>query len=189
MIFIYSCDAPATFHQDHMRRFWINRLTLALLYFHAMGKAFLRFRDPRRRASGRNLDAFYKQTWRDAAATLGGTYKPLGENFSEITVGGVSTRVTENVSGIDDPVTLGILHDKMLTAEILKAEGIATPRHVRFSMKEMAPAVAFLAGTDRHCVVKPASGTGGGRGVTTGIRRISHLARAAAAATATAMNC
>jgi cyanophycin synthetase len=46
----------------------------------------------------------------------------------------------------------------------------------------MVPAVEFLESHPGDCVVKPAGGTGGGRGVTTGIRRRSHLERAAAAA-------
>jgi cyanophycin synthetase len=161
---------------------WNNRLTLAALYLHAMGRAFLRFKDPRRRASGRHQEAFYKKTWREAAEALGGSFQQLGELFSEITVAGNTTRVFENVTGIDDPVTLRILHDKLLTAEILRGEGIATPRNTAFSLKKMKPAIAFLQELRRDCVVKPARGTGGGRGITTGVRRRSHLARAAAAA-------
>jgi cyanophycin synthetase len=161
---------------------WNNRATLAALYLHAMGRAFLRLKDPRRRASGKHQDAFYKKAWREAAESLGGTCTPLGDAFSEITVAGNTTRVFENVSGIDDPITLRILHDKLLTAEILSAEGIATPRNAAFSLKKMKPAIAFLESGDRDCVVKPARGTGGGRGITTGVRRRSHLALAAAAA-------
>ena len=165
-----------------MGHLWTSRLALRGLYAVAMGKAFLRFRNPRRRASGRHQDAFYKKAWQEAIESLGGTYKALGPNFSELTLDGKRTRVVENVSAIDDPVTLGVMHDKPLTHEILRAEGIRTPDHAAFSLKTIERAVQFLESKDRRCVVKPASGTGGGRGVTTGIRRRSHLARAAAAA-------
>ena len=147
-----------------------------------MAKAFLRFRNPRRRASGRHQDAFYKKTWQEAIESLGGTYRALGPNFSELRLDGKRTRVVENVSAIDDPVTLGVMHDKPLTHQILRGEGIPTPDHAAFSMKRIGLAEGFLRAKDQYCVVKPASGTGGGRGVTTGIRKASHLARAAAAA-------
>jgi cyanophycin synthetase len=166
-----------------MFAFWTSRITLKGLYFLAMGKAYFRFRNPRRQASGRNQDAFYRKAWREAIESLGGSFRELGPRFSELTLGDVRTRVVENVSGIDDPVTLGIMHDKVLTHEILKGVGVPTPRHAAFTFKDLRPALAFLQKKNgRDCVVKPAGGTGGGRGVTTGIRRRSHLARAAAAA-------
>ena len=161
---------------------WTNRLTLKGLYTLAMARAFLRFRNPRRQASGRHQDAFYRKTWQEAIETLGGTYKSLGPRFSELTLNGKRTRVVDNVSALDDPVTLGVMHDKPLTHDILAAEGVRTPEHASFTLKNMAPAVKFMQDSPRDCVVKPASGTGGGRGVTTGIKRRSDLARAAAAA-------
>src|SRR5665213_3192489 len=42
--------------------------------------------------------------------------------------------------------------------------------------------VEFYAEIDGECVIKPATGTGGGRGVTTGVRTVWQLGRAAAAA-------
>ena len=136
----------------------------------------------RRKASGRNQDAFYKKAWREAAESLGGQCVLLGDRFSQITVDGVTTRVVENYSEIDDPVTLAVMHDKALTHQILNGVGLTTPKHATFSLGRIGPAIEFLESSERHCVVKPAGGTGGGRGVTTGIRTRSHLARAAAAA-------
>jgi cyanophycin synthetase len=147
-----------------------------------MARAFLRYRNPRRRRAGRNHVAFYERMWADAAGEIGATCVPLTTGMSEIRLDGVRTRVFENVSAIDDPVTLAVLHDKPLTSRILRAEGIRVPEHVTFGLGDPAPAVEFLESRAGDCVVKPASGTGGGRGVTTGIRRRSHLARAAAAA-------
>ena len=46
----------------------------------------------------------------------------------------------------------------------------------------MSPAVAFMEEIGTDCVVKPAGGTGGGLGVTTGVRSRWRLARAAFAA-------
>ena len=95
---------------------------------------------------------------------------------------GVRTRVVDNMCALDDPVTLAVLHDKPLTHRILQAQGLSVPRHLAFSLKDLAPSKAFLKSMERECVVKPATGTGGGAGVTTGIRTRWQLARAAAAA-------
>lgn len=148
----------------------------------AMARAFLRYRNPRRKASGRNETEFYERTWREAAEQLGATWTRLAPEISEIALNGSRTRVFHNVTEIDSPVTLAILHDKPLTHRLLAAEGLPVPRHAVFSLKDMSPAVSFLRSVGRDCVVKPAGGTGGGRGVTTGIQTLGHLARAAAAA-------
>jgi D-alanine-D-alanine ligase-like ATP-grasp enzyme len=161
---------------------WTNPLLLRGLYALAMGKAFLRYRNPRRRASGRHQTEFYENTWREAAEELGGTWTRLSSDMSQITVNGSRTRVVHNVSEIDNPVTLAILHDKPLTHRLLSAENLPVPRHASFTLKNLGPAVTFLKAAGRNCVVKPAGGTGGGRGVTTGIQTVSHLARASAAA-------
>ena len=161
---------------------YLNPVSLRTLYFAAMVKAFLRYRNPRRQKSGRHHAAFYRKAWQDAAEQLGGTWTHLDSELSEIEVDGFLTRVDESVSEIDNPVTLAVLHDKPLTHRLLKSEGLAVPRHAMFSLKDMSPAVDFLESIHRDCVVKPRGGTGGGRGVTTGIQRRSHLARAAALA-------
>lgn len=163
-----------------MRFFWTHPLTLRALNAIAMGKAFLRYKNPRRQASGRHQTEFYERTWAEAAKELGGTWTRLGDDMSQIDVGEARTRVVHNVSEIDNPVTLAILHDKPLTHRLLAAEGLPVPRHAVFSLKDISIAEKFMREVRRDCVVKPAGGTGGGRGVTTGIQKISHLARAAA---------
>jgi cyanophycin synthetase len=165
-----------------MSSIWQNRWLLKGLYAAALARAFRRYRNPRRRQSGAYLTAFYERAWRDAAAELGASYEPLGGGIGEINLDGARVRVCENTSPIDDPVTLAVAADKALTYRLLAAEGLPVPRHVTFSIDDVRPAAAFLAGSAVDCVVKPAGGTGGGRGVTTGVRAPSHLARAAAAA-------
>ncbi|HEY8665806.1 MAG TPA: hypothetical protein VIL86_04030 [Tepidisphaeraceae bacterium] len=159
-----------------------NRLTLRALWFVAMGKAFLRYKNPRRRAAGRHHEAFYVRTWHEAAAEIGASCRQLDGSIHEIELDGVRTLVTENVTAIDDPVMLLVLHDKPLTHRILQAEGLSVPKHAAFGLGDLQAALQFLQQTDRDCVVKPANGTGGGRGVTTGIRTRWQLACAAAAA-------
>jgi len=152
------------------------------LWATSMAKALLRFRNPRRREAGKHHAAFYRRTWRDAAETIGATWQEVSPDVLEISLRDERTRVIDSVSAIDDPVTLAILHDKPLMHRLLSELGLPVPAHVIFSLGDIAAAVRFLEAIDAHCVVKPASGTGGGRGVTTGIRTRWQLARAAAAA-------
>ena len=165
-----------------MRNGFAQSLVLRGLYTTAMAGAFLRYRNPRRQQIGRHQTSFYERAWREAAEELGGTWRQLKTGIAEIDVGGKKTRVVGNVSEIDDPVTLAVLHDKPLTHRILRAEGLPVPRHATFSLNALSSAAEFLGSAGGDCVVKPAGGTGGGRGITTGVRTPSHLRRAAAAA-------
>ena len=148
----------------------------------ALVRAYLRHRDPRRRQSGQYLTAFYERVWREAAELLGAKYEPLGYGILEILLDGARVRAVENTCSIEDPVTIAIAGNKLLTYRLLGEAGLSVPRYAGFALTDAAKAFAFLESSRRDCVVKPAIGTGGGRGVTTGITRSSQLARAAAAA-------
>ena len=134
-----------------------------------------------RRAAGRHLTDFYDRVWREAAARVGARFTSLGSGIAEILLGGIQTRVMGNTCPIDDPVTLAIASNRPLTYQLLTRHGLTTPRYAEFTLKALDRAIAFIESSPRECVVKPARGTGGGRGVTTGIRSRSDLALAAAA--------
>jgi cyanophycin synthetase len=165
-----------------MSRFWSHPLTLRALHAVAMGRAGMRWYNPRRREQDRHRVAFYDAAWREAAEEIGATFQPLGGGISEIALDEHRTRVIENTCAIDDPVTLAVLSDKVLTHKIVSGEGVPVPRHLAFPFKRLDKAIDFLRSTASDCVVKPAAGTGGGRGVTTGVRTPRHLAGAAASA-------
>jgi D-alanine-D-alanine ligase-like ATP-grasp enzyme len=164
-----------------MPEFWSSLVTLEALHAFALGRAYLRYRDPRRRASGAYLTAFYEQAWREAAEAVGARYEPIGDGILDIVRDGVRVRACENVSSVDDPVTTTLAGNKRLTYKLLVEAGVPTPRYDVFTFRTIARAFAFLQEVSKPCVVKPSAGTGGGRGVTTGITRRSELARAAAA--------
>ncbi len=126
----------------------------------------------------RQLSAFYDRAWREAATQVGATVAELGPNVLEIRRGERRTRVWHNTSAIDDLVTHHVVRMKGLMHRLLAAHGLPTPRHLEYSLADLKPAADFLEGTDRPCVVKPACGTGGGRGVVTGIRTRWQLALA-----------
>src|SRR3954470_24484426 len=159
-----------------------NPLTRNGLYLLALAQGFLRYRNPQRREVWRYRVAFYDLAWREAAEAIGAEWKDLGSGITEITFGDFRTRVMDNSSAIDDPVTLALLSDKPLTYGILEAERLPTPPHATFRFKKPGPAIEFLRKSGGFGWLKPAGGPGGGRSITTGVRTRTHLARAAAAA-------
>jgi D-alanine-D-alanine ligase-like ATP-grasp enzyme len=129
--------------------------------------------------AGRLRGEFYEQLWETAAAEAGARFKRLGNGICEISRDDLTTRVQQNCTAIDDPVTHTIALNKTLVNRLLSEAGLPIPRHVEFTLRTLSRATAFLEQTGGECVVKPASGTGGGQGVTTGIRTPRQLAWAA----------
>ena len=114
---------------------------------------------------------------------MGASWEPVGAGIAEITLGDFRTRVVENTCAIDDPVTIALLADKPLTYRDRGPTSRCRCRATwRSRSRSVRRATDFLRQSACDCVVKPASGTGGGRGVTTGVRTDFQLARAAAAA-------
>jgi cyanophycin synthetase len=122
---------------------------------------------------------WYEQLWESAAAEVGARFKHLGHGMCAIERDGLVTRMRQNCTAIDDPVTLNIALNKALCNKLLTEAGLPIPRHAEFTLRTLSAAVAFLEKVGGEVVVKPAAGTGGGQGVTTGIRSPRQLAWAA----------
>lgn len=165
-----------------MMSWYQSRLVLSVLHVHALGRAFLRYRNPKRRLARGHQSAFYERIWREAAKQLGASFRPIGSGFAEIQRGNVSVKIRENTCPIDDPVSMALAADKSLTYRLLEEAHLPTPRHAEFQYNAIGKAIEFLESTSQPCVVKPTTGTGGGRGVTTNLRTRSQLLLAAAAA-------
>lgn len=166
-----------------MTNIWLNRATLEGMYLLELIKRFVYYRNRYRREIRREQLAFYENMWREAAQSLGATFAPIGCQISEIRLNGLRTRVLEYTTEIDSSITCALLHEKPLVHEILKRHDLPVPNYASFCLKDIAPALVFMRSRFHDCVVKPAHG-GMGRGVTTGIRSLRHLARAAAVASA-----
>ncbi len=123
-------------------------------------------------------DVVYREIWTDAAERIGAEVSALGSGFLEIRRGDVATRVSQQVVALDDPVTLRIALDKPLVHARLRELGIPVADHVEFEFSDPAPALEFLRAAGGPCVLKPASGTGGGYGTTAGIDSTVRLMRA-----------
>jgi D-alanine-D-alanine ligase-like ATP-grasp enzyme len=121
---------------------------------------------------------FYEDVWREAAGELGATFEVLDKGLFKISRCGVSTRVHDNCTTLDDPVTLHVALDKPLVHAMLRSHALPTPDHAEFSLNNLNKANQFLA-QHRLCVVKPSDGTAGGDGVTTGMETRFQLFKAA----------
>ena len=153
---------------------------LSLLHLARRG---LRRRSGAVAAAERERAAFYREAWADAARELRAELRVLEGDLLEIRRGAARARVMRNYTALDDPLTLRIAGDKALVHRLLAEQGVPTPRHAVFRATSLGPARAFLREQGGlPCVVKPASGTGGGEGVTTGVRTQAGLGWAAARA-------
>jgi D-alanine-D-alanine ligase-like ATP-grasp enzyme len=133
-------------------------------------------------STARARTAFYDECWRDAAAAVGATIRPIGGGFQEIARGGRKLRVFEQFSPLDTHTTLAVAGNKPVVYGLLADAGLPVPRHVEYTTRDLGPARRFLAEAPGPCVVKPARNTGGGTGVTTGIISTAQLVRATVAA-------
>ena len=123
-------------------------------------------------------DAVYADIWREAAAELGAELVELSAGFYEARKDPARTRIWRQVVALDDPVTLRLALDKPLVHRMLASAGVPTPDHRQLDFRDVAPALDFMGRAAGPCVVKPASGTGGGEGTTAGVETVTHLARA-----------
>ncbi|MGH6908261.1 MAG: hypothetical protein ACREDX_10445, partial [Aestuariivirga sp.] len=122
---------------------------------------------------------YYDRFWVDAAQRIGATCEKWDFGYHRITREPLSAIVRLSEVRLDDHLTLELMGNKLLTYRLLAEQGLAVPRHARFSISDLTPALSLIDTTGRPIVVKPLGGTGGGNGVTTGITDRSGLRGAA----------
>ncbi len=122
--------------------------------------------------------SYYDDLWQGVAEKLQADIRHDQFGYSRISRNGLVTFVKQYQVMLEDHLMLKVMGDKAMTYSLLREMGVPLARHCLFSMQGLDVAEAFLA-NEKTVVVKPASGTGGGRGVTTGIDTISQLISAA----------
>lgn len=122
---------------------------------------------------------FYDQLWREAARDVGAQANALPGGLWEIRRDGLVTFVRRSELMLDAALSDRLMADKALTYRLFSRMGLRQPEHCTFTLSDTGPAVALLGRYPGGIVIKPATGTGGGRGVTTGIRDADALTRAA----------
>jgi cyanophycin synthetase len=111
---------------------------------------------------------YFREMWKTAAHNIGAHYNDTPFGLAEIARGGLSTFVSQSQVMLDSQIMLRVAGEKALTLNLLERLGAPVPRYCRVSLKDLSPAFELLR-TEGVVVVKPAGGTGGGRGVITGI--------------------
>lgn len=153
---------------------------LDLLRFAGPGYAWRRWRDQAAWARRTGMAAaVYEEIWRDAAKELGADLIDLSEGFFEIRRGKAHTRVWLHWVMLDDIVSVRLALDKAIVNRLLAETDIPVPEHREFEFRDLSPACELLERTDQPWVIKPASGTSGGEGITSGVRTPRDLERAA----------
>ena len=122
---------------------------------------------------------YYDLFWANVAREVGADFRKWDGGCHRLTRNGTVIIVRGPEVRLDDHLTLNLMGNKALTYELLAEQGLPVPRHVRFPVTDMSKAAALLRDAGRPLVMKPTFGTGGGRGVTTGITTLSSLRRAA----------
>lgn len=121
----------------------------------------------------------YRPIWEQAATTLGAELEDLGAGFLRIRSGEGETTVWRHLVAFDDPVTLRLAGDKPAVHRLLASAGLSTPEYATFERGDLSPAMRLMREQRGPWVVKPAFGTGRGRGVTCGVSTRADLRRAA----------
>jgi len=121
---------------------------------------------------------YFRDMWARAAGNIGATCTTTAYGFEEIGRDGLTTFVKQSQVMLDSQLTLNVAGEKGLTYELLERIGAPLPRYCRVEIDDLQAAYAFLK-EHEFVVVKPAGGTGGGRGVTTGVATVEGLKSAA----------
>ncbi|NNE22877.1 MAG: hypothetical protein HKN11_09725 [Rhizobiales bacterium] len=119
----------------------------------------------------RNLrHEYYAQFWQNAAHNVGAQLHDWKKGYQQISRDGWTTTVYLTQIMLNIGLSEEILSDKSLTQDLLSRNDYPIPKHVIFTKSSFDRAAAFLAERADPVVVKPAGGTAGGRGITTGIK-------------------
>jgi len=121
---------------------------------------------------------YYENFWTEVALAIGAQAKSHPGCLTQISRGGLAVFVDQLDLALDSAMTVRMMFDKALTYDLLSAKGLRVPRHCEYDLSTIERAAAFLKEQAGPVVVKPANGTGGGQGVTTGIRTKSALCAA-----------
>jgi D-alanine-D-alanine ligase-like ATP-grasp enzyme len=114
---------------------------------------------------------FYEAFWREAALNIGADVERLGYGFLRISKSDKSTIVNQHRVMLDHYLLRDIVDNKPLIHRLLNEMSVPVPAFAEFNLNSFEVARDFLERVGGCAVVKPASGTGGGQGVTTKVTR------------------
>lgn len=160
----------------------VRQVSAALDLARSTGPAYLlrrrREEQLHARANHHNVGAVYKAIWTEAAGEVGAAVADLGSGFLEFRKASARTRVWLHWVELEDIVANRISLDKARVHDLLTNLGLPTPQHVELESHDIEAAMRFIDSRPGPCVVKPASGTSGGDGVTSGVSNREEFLRA-----------
>ncbi|MDQ1465763.1 MAG: hypothetical protein QOH10_178 [Actinomycetota bacterium] len=128
------------------------------------------------RLGNERVDGVYRRIWADAADEIGATVSEIGDSFLAIERPPARTVVYRHHVMLDDDVSLKLVLHKVTVHRMFAEAGLPIAEHLEIPYNKPRLAFGLLAGGP--CVVKPASGTAGGLGVTCGVHNADALVRA-----------
>lgn len=131
---------------------------------------------------------YFQNYWRQVAADIGAGIEEIADDFFRLSRHGQQTFVRLGEVMLDDHLTLRLAGNKPLVNRLLREQGFAVPDYLEYDLHSIDKALHFLQESGGNCVVKPASGAAGGRGVCTGINTKSRLIQASCRAAAHSAN-
>lgn len=126
--------------------------------------------------------AEYRGYWKNAAQELGATFEPLWEDIWEVRHGAQRARISNYLVQFDDPVTLRLAGNKPYCCAVARRHGLPVAPHRIFRLRDLDSGWEFMASRAGPFVVKPATGTSSGWGITLNVRTRRQFVSAAALA-------
>ena len=124
----------------------------------------------------------YRSLWSAAARAIGADFTPLAPHVWEVRSGEQHTLISNGRVQIDDPVVLDLAGDKAFCYDLARRLGVPTPEPRTVDRVELSKLLRRTPLSRGPYVVKPATGTSSGEGVTVGVRSRFGLASAMALA-------
>jgi len=121
---------------------------------------------------------FYRNFWAQAAKEIGADIVDVGYGFTKIQLNDAKTYVVDYRVMLDNHVTLKIAANKPLVLKLLQNDDFYVPQFLEYKLNTFDSAATFLETLGVDMVVKPANGTGAGKGVTTHIDSLKKLKKA-----------
>ena len=120
----------------------------------------------------------YREYWKVAADVLSASFSDITHGVWEIRRGRDRTRIANHVTEADDPVTLELAGNKVYCIELARSLRVPVAARGAYNLNELHKAQVVVQTNDCAWVVKPASGSSSGLGITTQIRTKSELEHA-----------
>lgn len=131
---------------------------------------------------------YFCHYWMEMCREIGAELEDVGDGFYRINRGQKWTFVRQGEVMLDNHLTLLIAGNKPLVNRLLKEQGYAVADFLEYDLHNIEKALSFMQASGQNCVVKPASGAAGGRGVSTKINTRSRLLQASCKAAAYSSN-